>query len=255
MPSPPAPPNVHDALGLSAKGEIVSIVGGGGKSTLLFALADAPARWVLTTTTRMFAAQISQARAHCETQPDALALALREKTPGLLVIGAVEGDKALGVPASLPAELLRHPDVDCVAIEADGSRMLPTKAPAEHEPVIAAGTTLTVVVAGIDALDGPIEQRAHRPERVAAITGQGPSEPLSAAALARLLTHPDGGLKGVPESSRVAILLNKVESDETWGVAREVARLALAERRIDRVILGALRRGAPLEVCSEASGS
>ena len=60
MASSPAP-NVHDALGLSAKGELVSIVGGGGKSALLFALADAPARWVLTTTTRMFAAQISLA--------------------------------------------------------------------------------------------------------------------------------------------------------------------------------------------------
>ena len=43
------------ALGLSDTSGVVSIVGGGGKSSLMFALAEAlPGRVVMTTTTRIF---------------------------------------------------------------------------------------------------------------------------------------------------------------------------------------------------------
>ena len=54
------------ALGLARAPELVAIVGGGGKSSLLFALADSlPGRVVVTTTTRIFAAQMSQAEDVC----------------------------------------------------------------------------------------------------------------------------------------------------------------------------------------------
>ena len=85
-----------------------------------------------------------------------------------LVVGQVQGDKAHGVPPELPGQLLARPDVDFVLIEADGSRMRPIKAPAEHEPVIPPGATLVVPVMGIDALDLPLAEAAHRPESVAA---------------------------------------------------------------------------------------
>ena len=39
--------------------------------------------------------------------------------------------------------------------------MLPVKAPAEPEPVIPHGTTLLVIVAGIDALTRPIAEVAR----------------------------------------------------------------------------------------------
>ncbi|MFA9421857.1 MAG: hypothetical protein ACERLB_17060, partial [Gammaproteobacteria bacterium] len=90
----------------------------------------------------------------------------------LLVILMVAGfngldlpfDQVSGVPAVLPAKWLARPDVDWVVVEADGSRMLPVKAPAEHEPVVPEETSLFVSVVGIDALDDSIERVAHRPE-------------------------------------------------------------------------------------------
>jgi len=243
---------LHAALGLTSSGELVSIVGGGGKSTLLFALAeraDAGSRWVLSTTTRIFASQIVLAPAHCiagrGAAPDALARHLDAGVSGLLVVGDVEGDKAVGIPPTLPAEILGHPRVDGVAVEADGSRRLPAKAPATHEPVIAIGTTLTVVVAGLDALEGPIERMAHRPERVAAIVGTAPEERLTPTTLAVLLAHPSGGLKGVPASARVAVVLNKADTSERVAWAREAAALLVREPRIDRVLIGALHAPEP----------
>nr|MBC8341973.1 hypothetical protein [Pseudomonadota bacterium] len=54
--------SLRDALALPRSGALVSIVGGGGKSALLFALGEAlPGRTILTTTTRLFAAQMKRA--------------------------------------------------------------------------------------------------------------------------------------------------------------------------------------------------
>jgi molybdenum cofactor cytidylyltransferase len=201
----------------------------------------------MTTTTRIFASQLKAAPAalfYDHQPPEAWpelerSLALHGRC---LVVGQVRSDKASGVPPDLPWRLLARPDVDYVLVEADGSRMLPVKAPAGHEPVIPPESTLVIPAAGIDALSGPIEQVAHRPELVAAITGLPVGERLTPQSLARLLTHPKGGLKGVPDQARVIPMLNKVESDSQWAAARKTAQLLLASERVERVVLGALKK-------------
>ena len=51
-----------EALGLRRGPGLVSLVGGGGKSSLLFALGrELPGRVVMTTTTRIFTAQMKSA--------------------------------------------------------------------------------------------------------------------------------------------------------------------------------------------------
>ncbi len=138
-----------------------------------------------------------------------------------LVIGEVgeRGEKAFGIPLTLPGQMLARPDVDFVLVEADGSRMRPIKAPADHEPVIPPDATLVVPVVGMDALERPLSEIAHRPEKVeellmadgqlSIVNGM-----LTAQAVARLLIHPLGGLKNVPDEARIVPLLNKVDSEE-----------------------------------------
>jgi molybdenum cofactor cytidylyltransferase len=135
--------------------------------------------------------------------------------------------------------------VDWVVVEADGSRMLPVKAPAAHEPVVPDQTGLLVPVVGIDALSGPICEVAHRPERVSAITGLAPEETLTPEALAALLTSSKGGLKHAPPVARVAVLINKVESPAQLETARLVARFILRDPRVERVAIGALQGRSP----------
>jgi molybdenum cofactor cytidylyltransferase len=253
------------ALGIGDAPELVALVGGGGKTSLLFALAaELPGRVVMTTTTRIFAAQMSRAPAVVyadDLSPLGEALAAHGRC---LVVGRVEGDKALGVPPDLPAQLLARPDVATVLVEADGSRMRPVKAPAEHEPVIPPGTTLLVPLAGIDALEGPLEEVGHRAEKIREITnyelritneegwsaGGGSAYLqdgwLTAAGLARVLGDGRGGLKGAPAGARVIPFINKVETAARLAAARETAVLLLAEPRIDRVVIGSLRGQTPV---------
>ena len=255
-----------DALGLDHSPELVAFVGGGGKTSLLFALAAAlPGRVVITTTTRIFAAQMRLAPAVVYADDLSQLGELLDAHGRCLVVGRVDGEKARGVPPDLPARLLARPDVDAGLVEADGSRMRPVKAPATHEPVIPPEATLVVPVVGLDALEGPIDKVAHRPELVRCITnyelgirneerettpppferGSG-EDKLTPATLARLLTHPEGGLKGVPEGARVVPFLNKVDSAARLDAARTAARLMLGEPRVERVVLGAVQTERPV---------
>ena len=228
------------------KGDLVAIVGGGGKSSLLFALEQA---WegpiVLTTTTRIFQAQIARARASLSLDAlDQLGAQLKH-WGSCLIIGRTHNEKAHGVPIEYPARWLTRPDVDIVAVEADGSRMLPVKAPAEHEPAMPTGTTLGVIVVGIDAFDRPISEVAHRPKLVCAITNQHPPAYLTPTTLATLLTHPHGGLKNMPPTARVAVCINKVETPHQRQLATQTAHKLIATGKIERVVVTALQAASP----------
>ena len=238
--------SLRDALCLGSSGSLVSIVGGGGKSALLFALGEAcEGRVVLSTTTRIFAAQMSRARA-CVSLAEARFESLWPGCgSGLLVVGEVAGEKARGVDAAEPASWLARSDVDHVVVEADGSRMRPTKLPAEHEPVIARGSTHVAIVAGIDALDGTSEERCHRPERVREMLGKPGSAVLGADDLGKLLAASEGGCKQVPAAARAIVVLNKVESDAQFEQARRVAARIFEQARVERVIAGALEGPEP----------
>lgn len=235
-----------EALGLPRRGALISIVGGGGKSALLFALgSQLPGRVVLTTTTRIFAAQIERAADFLTVDDPRLKSKLDNAAAGVLVIGSVEGEKALGVDPLLPARWVAREQIDHVVVEADGSRMRPVKAPAGHEPVIARGSTHVVIVVGIDALEGPIADVAHRPERVSALLGLPVDAALTPASLADLLCDRQGGLKGVAASMRAMVLINKVETPVQRELAEATAGALLREPRIDRVVHGALEGAEP----------
>jgi molybdenum cofactor cytidylyltransferase len=207
----------------------------------MFALAERlPGRGVMTTTTRIFAEQMSLAAEVCTLDDVNWRARLDGFASSLLVVGRVEGERAMGVPPELPAEMLAHARIDWVIVEADGSRMLPVKAPASHEPVVPIDTTLLVPVAGIDALSKPIGEIAHRPERVCAITGLAETDLLTPVALANLLTSPEGGLKNAPADGRAAVLINKVESEGEVALALETADAILRAPSVERVAIGAL---------------
>jgi len=248
-----------DALGMTAD-EIVALVGGGGKTTAMFRLAREvvanDGSVITTTTTRIFGAQIALAPAHVPAadltrERVSAALAVHRH---VLVIGATDAGsgKADGVSLELFRRLRAWFPGVCLLNEADGSRMRPFKAPADYEPVIPADTTLVVPVVGADVFGKSLDaDHVHRPELVCALSGAPPGTPITPAIVARVLAHPQGGLKGVPAGARVVVLINKVESLPDRAPARETAERLLREPAIHSVVLASLRAtGAVLEVCA-----
>ena len=232
-----------EAFNLGKTPELAAFIGGGGKSSLMIALArQLPGRVLVTTTTRMFNTQIESAAASLPAiicrYPDLSALndegSVNTK---FLVVGPVVGDKVSGVPLNLPAKLLARSDIDTVLVEADGAKMRPVKAPAAHEPALPTKATMVVPIIGIDALGERIGEVAHRAGLAARLLGKKVDDPLTADDLATLLTHPDGGLKNIPSSPNVIATINKVETSDQLAAAHQIARLVLYEPRFERVVI------------------
>src|SRR5262245_60789015 len=116
-------------------------------------ITEAGDRALTTTTTRIFAAQIALAPAHVgaeDSTRESITAALVAHRH-VLVTGDTDGTgRAVGVSLDLFGRLRAWcPDV-CLLNEADGSRMRPFKAPADHEPVIPTETTLVLPLVGAD---------------------------------------------------------------------------------------------------------
>src|SRR5262249_6485680 len=122
---------------------------------------------------------------------------------------------------------------------------------ADPEPVIPAETTLVIAVVGADVLGHPLtDEHVHRPERVSTLSGAAPGAPVTPELVARVLTHPEGGRKGVPPGARLAVLINKMDAVTDPTPAREPAALLLREPAVHAVTLTAVRGPDPaLEVC------
>lgn len=224
--------NLPEALGLAGK-ELVSFVGGGGKTTALFALARHTTRTtVITTTTKMGRDRTGGVELLVAPSDEEIATGL-EQHRSVIVWSDVDDHRAIGVTGDDCGRYLDLAEV--VAVEADGSRRRPFKAPLAYEPVVPAATSVLVACCGMAAVGAPIEQGCHRPERVAAITGLDVDQPLTPAALVEVLMSREGSAKGRPESARYAVLLNRVRPEHADVVA-EIRELVSA-RTVDVPVL------------------
>ena len=190
---------------------VTALIGGGGKTTLMYALAEelkARGNVVICTSTAIL-------------PPDAYAVLLNENASAvrdalakerILCVGTVGEDRKLHAPA-LSFDALQA-IADYVIVEADGSRHLPLKAHAPHEPVIPACAGRTVLVAGIDGIGRPIRETCHRPELYASLAGADPEAAVTPAMAARVIAA---------EGFGDIVFINKAEGEAELSAARALA--------------------------------
>ncbi len=232
---------------LGATHGIVSVVGAGGKKSLMRRLAaEHGGRVCLTTTVRIpplgAIPDGTEVIAAAEELPARIATAATTHRIVMCACPESRRGRYEGVPPALVPTLHAAGGFELTLVKADGARMRFVKVPGDDEPCIASESTLIVPVSSVSVIGRPLDERcAHRPERVAEVTGAAPGEPLSTLHLARLLASPHGGLRrseGIP----VVPMVTHADDDTTLAQAREVARLALGLcDRFDRVVLAALR--------------
>jgi len=256
--------HLSDALRplLPEAGAVIAIVGGGGKTSALFALADElamAADVLITTTTHIVDPRLEPGRPF-----DGIFLA-----PGLAAPPLPGADspwdraprvagrgRRVVVAAGDGAGRLQglHPDWIAglrgawpfIVIEADGSRHRPVKAPAPHEPVLPSCADVVLGVVGLDCLGRPMDEGVvHRPERFGPVTGCAPGAPIRLEHLAALCRAPEGLFKGAPAGARRVLLLNKAD---LCGRAPETVIRGLRAGPalgIDRILVCALGNSDP----------
>ena len=186
---------------------ITALIGGGGKTSTMYALAEELRKngsVIVCTSTHIL----------CPPQYPFLPRLSNKLASGEVAsMGSIDGRK-LSMPEQSFEELKLF--ADYVLVEADGSRQLPLKAHASHEPAIPNEANKVLVVIGIDGLGKPIREVAHRPELYAAIVHADVDTSVTAETIRDVVrTYPrcDG------------IVINKADDPETLEKALQLASL------------------------------
>lgn len=163
---------------------IRAVVGAGGKTSLIRRWAEEYRRTgmkvLVTTSTHMFIEEDTI----LSGDPTEIIRALNET--GYAMAGIRDGEKIAPLPYDCYERICRHADV--VLVEADGSKHMPIKFPAEHEPVIYENADEIWIVCGLHALGKPLREAAHRPELAKACLGIENETPVCPEHIQKLIT-------------------------------------------------------------------
>jgi probable selenium-dependent hydroxylase accessory protein YqeC len=191
---------------------ITSLIGGGGKTSLLYLLADELSRTgrviVCTSTHIRIPARFPLVAGNAESISSAL-----RNHPVICAGTPCENGK---LTAPLPSFDELSVLADYVLVEADGSRGLPMKAHAPHEPVIPPGTGDVILVVGSQGFGLPVFQACHRPERWADLARCGINDTVTPAREASVI---------LAEGLGTIVFINQIESALRRDAAAELAAL------------------------------
>ncbi|MGN0423334.1 MAG: selenium cofactor biosynthesis protein YqeC [Lachnospiraceae bacterium] len=212
---------MEDFTFLQEKGHVISIVGAGGKTTLMYALARQFAengmRTLVTTTT------------HIIRPEKGLWARSVEEAEGLWKRGAYavvgqtsEQGKLEGLPLQKLSSYMKL--ADAVLIEADGARQMPCKVPAAHEPVLSEESDIVIGVMGMDAYGKTIGEACFRKKEALCLLGTDEEDLLTAERMAMILVSENGTRKNVGDREYV-VVLNKCDTAERVQAAERIKKM------------------------------
>ena len=229
----------------------VYLVGAGGKTSLMYALATELAcrgrRVVTTTSTRILRPPRElETSSALIVDPSIDSVIRRLADPAwrhrtLAASRHARSWKLVG-HATSDLDLLAASEVaDHVLVEADGAAGRPLKAHRDGEPVIGARCDRVVAVVSLACLGRPLDERSvHRPGIAAELAGVRLGAPITPALVTDLLLAPGGWFSRLPATAPVTILLACAGSAAAGPAAALAARLA-AHATADRLAVAELR--------------
>ena len=215
--------NLWTASGLSVeKQPVVSVVGAGGKSSLIRHFSDCLNRrkihHIIATTTHMwpldpgeYGSQVGLLNAEGKVMPPS-----EEEWVRIFKLGSP------------------------ILIEADGSMGLPCKAPEAWEPVIRDETTHVFAVLGASCLGKKIKDICHRPDCVADVLSCSLEHVLNTEDLRILFTSRYGLYKNVSDQHKYYCVINQIDDNEIFERVR-IIKDVMREENIQDIFFTQLK--------------
>ena len=220
---------------------VVSLVGAGGKTSLIFQLANEAKSYgatvLVTTTTKMWFPEKHQYD-FIDLSGDAFRSHPKSVPAGIYVAGinAKQDRKMRGASEKNIRESLKK--FDLVLIEADGSATKSLKGWKNSEPVILPETNYTIGVVDISTIGKPITpEHIHRFKIFSELTKASEGEILAIHHLQRLITA-NNGLLGKSQGKAI-VYLNKMESEQHFKYASSLRDLIPGIK----VVTGSVQQG------------
>lgn len=203
-------------------GDVVSIIGAGGKTSLMFQLAeearDAGMKVLVTTSTRIFIPRPDQYRA-IDLRGEGFSPS-QMTGAGIYVVGVSDAESGKMCGVTDDEVVAFKENFDLILIEADGSAQKPLKGWKDTEPVISPQTTKTIGVLDIQTIGQAMtSELIHRLDIFLELVGAGAGQQVSLNHLKAIVTHKNGLFEKAQGS--IQLFINKVEtrlhqSDAQW---------------------------------------
>lgn len=204
---------------LQVKSGITALIGGGGKTSLLYHLAEelrGRGTVLVCTTTKIWPPE------HLPIFNEAHKVAEGLTRYGVVCAGTPAAKGKLGAPG-----FRWESCADYILVEADGSAGLPLKAHETWEPVIPEGCNNTILVLGASGFGKPINEVAHRPAIYANLAGVPEDSAATTSAVAEVIGH---------EELHDRIFINQTDTEKEWEQVNLLAQLLDCP-----IVAGALR--------------
>ncbi|MFQ5604542.1 MAG: selenium cofactor biosynthesis protein YqeC [bacterium] len=204
------------------RGQTVSIIGGGGKSTLIKKLSselvEQKLKVIVTTTTKI---QLLSKMGLVLTKNNPnfvseLKVIIDELNIVQVAKEYYKKDTLNGINRALVNELSNYADV--VLIEADGSRQRSLKTHKEYEPVIPTCTSTVVVLCGANIVGEQLnESTVHRAELFSQKWRHPFGTILTPEIISKELLSPHSYLRNAPIQAQIVYLINKIDTNAIGG--------------------------------------
>lgn len=203
-----------------SKKRIICFVGGGGKTSLIYWLAEQSAKagkkTIVSTTTHILRPQ------YCFADTEAAVLDLWSKGH-YAVIGTLDSanKEKLVFPRQDFYENIKE-KADLILLEADGAKRLPCKIPAEHEPVIVPECDLIIGLMGMSALEKRISESCFRFDTNGTWLDLAKDTVIDEVIAAKILSSEKGTRKNVGDREYI-VVLNQCDNENLLKRAQTIA--------------------------------
>lgn len=243
---------LYEAFDLAAN-RCIFLIGGGGKTTLMFRLAhflaDTKSRVLTTTSTKIIRPTPSES-SQVIVEASIPALLQRISKAGgahTTIAKSSLGPKLCGFSAEELDTIQQATSTDYLIVEADGAAGRSLKAHLSYEPVVSTQADMVIVLIGVDCVGRPLnETTVHRAARFSELLSLPLQTPITCRDVARIVFHPEGYLREVGRQTKVICFLSKAVTESQRVTARqlteELHRLH-DTRRIVRVVVDASSGG------------
>ncbi|MFQ6677466.1 MAG: selenium cofactor biosynthesis protein YqeC [Fidelibacterota bacterium] len=193
----------------------IALLGGGGKTSLMFQLGDEFAHQnkhtLLTSITKAGPPQNVPMTLIGANGNISLPQLFDLQNPIYLLSEQIEENKYKGIsPAQLESFL---PEADVTIFECDGSRNLPLKAHSEWDPMVPDFASCVIIIIGADVIHSKIsEGKIHRPELFKSLWHIDNTTTIDVELVSEIVTNHKGYLSKIPEPVSKIYFVNKADA-------------------------------------------
>ena len=237
---------------------MISIIGGGGKTSFMFALAreirEKKQRYpfITTTSTKIYYPSLSQSP-NILIEPDiskVIQSLKKHSFQDITIASKIRSDRKLeGFSALEFVQLKKILPQYSFLIEADGALGRSLKAHHATEPVIPPINHLIVAIVGLDILNQPLnEQFVHHSKLFRDRLQLEENKFINIEDIINILKHPKGYFHNAPKQSQRIVLFNKMD---VFDNTEKIAQYCLEQLQcinINKIVLGSLQSDALFDV-------